>query len=164
MRPAKPANAFLAFVLTGGIAALVNVLTRYALSFAMAYEAAVALAYLAGMTTAFVLARRYVFAGSGRSWLAEYGRFATVNIAAFIQVWGLSMLLARALFPALGLEWHAEDLAHLIGVVSPVVTSFYLHKHFSFGQRRQGQDGAAVVELRGIEPLTSSLRTRRSPN
>ena len=39
---------------TGGLAALVNLLSRYVLSSVMWYEAAVAIAYLIGMTTAFL--------------------------------------------------------------------------------------------------------------
>jgi putative flippase GtrA len=120
------------FVLTGGIAALVNLVTRYAISFVLVYEVAVAVAYLIGMTTAFLLSRHFVFKASGRSWAEEYGRFAIVNAFAFAQVWLVSIGLARFVFPAIGFDWHAEDVAHLIGVASPIVTSYYAHKNFSF--------------------------------
>jgi len=120
------------FAITGGLAALVNLVSRYALSFVTTYEMAVALAYLVGMTTAFILARRFVFRASGRSWTEEYVRFGAVNIVAFVQVWIVSIGLVRLVFPGIGFHWHAEDVAHLVGVASPIVTSYYAHKHFSF--------------------------------
>ena len=132
----RPSAAFAQFVITGGIAAAVNVGSRYLLSYAMPYAAAVAVAYLIGMTTAFVLARQFVFGASGRSWMIEYGRFALVNVAAFVQVWVISVGLAEVVFPMLRFTWHAEDVAHVIGVASPVVSSYWLHKHFSFRGRR----------------------------
>ncbi|GAC1339352.1 MAG: hypothetical protein NVSMB18_07400 [Acetobacteraceae bacterium] len=134
---APEATRFASFIVTGGIAAGVNVLSRYVLSLAIPYEIAVAIAYLFGMTTAFLLARRFVFADSGRPWWSEYGRFALVNVASFIQVWLVSVLLARVLFPNIGFEWHAEDVAHVIGVASPIVLSYYLHKHFSFKSKQR---------------------------
>jgi putative flippase GtrA len=120
------------FAITGGIAALVNLVSRYAISLVTVYEVAVMLAYLVGMTTAFLLARRFVFEASGRSWIEEYGRFAAVNVVAFIQVWLVSVGLVRLVFPAIGFDWHAEEVGHLIGVASPIITSYYAHKNFSF--------------------------------
>ena len=130
--PRDEMRRFAGFVLTGGVAALVNLATRYAMSFVLVYEIAVAVAYLIGMTTAFLLSRHFVFKASGRSWLEEYGRFALVNAFAFAQVWLVSVGLARIVFPAIEFGWHAQDVAHFIGVASPIVTSYYGHKNFSF--------------------------------
>ena len=122
---------FLTFVATGGIAAGVNVLARIGFERVMSYEAAVVPAYLVGMATAFVLARLLVFEASGTVG-GQAARFAMVNALAFAQVWVVSVGLARLLLPALGFGWHAELVAHLVGVASPVVSSYFLHKHFSF--------------------------------
>ena len=62
----------------------------------------------------------------------EYGRFALVNAAALVQVLAVSVLLAGVVFPAIGLVWNAELIAHAIGVVSPVLVSYQGHKRFSF--------------------------------
>ena len=126
------ARRFLAFLLTGGVAAAVNVLSRIVFGSAVPYEVAGALAYLVGMTTAFFLARMFVFAGSGRSLHVEYGRFALVNVAALVQVLAVSVLLDKVAFPAVGLAWHAELIAHVVGVLSPVLVSYQGHKRFSF--------------------------------
>ncbi|MDB5490014.1 MAG: hypothetical protein JWQ58_3729 [Reyranella sp.] len=126
---------FLKFLITGGIAALVNLLSRYALNFAMSFEAAVVVAYLLGMTTAYLLARRFVFDASGRSVASEVRRFVLVNIVALGFVWVISVGLARIVFPAIGMTWHANDIAHLIGVLAPAVTSYIGHRFYTFARK-----------------------------
>jgi putative flippase GtrA len=86
------------------------------------------------MLTAFLLARMFVFQGAGGSVHGQFARFALINAAALAQVLLVSLLLARAVFPAIGFVWQAEMVAHVIGVISPVVTSYVLHKRFSFGE------------------------------
>jgi putative flippase GtrA len=125
---------FAIFVMTGGFAAFVNIMARWLLSKALFYELAVAMAYLIGMTTAFLLARAFVFTAGGRHWTKEFGRFALVNAFSLLIVLGVSTSLARLLFPAIGFDRHGEDVAHIIGVASPILLSFYAHKHFSFGK------------------------------
>ena len=44
----------------------------------------------------------------------------------------VSVLLARWGLPAVGLVDNAEALAHLIGVLVPVVTSYFGHKFLTF--------------------------------
>ena len=126
---------FVLFVAAGGTAAVVNILSRVALNWAMPYEAAIVVAYLCGMTTAYLLNKYFVFEASGRAVASEYTRFALVNLAAVVQVWIVSVGLARLVFPAVGFAWHAETVAHVIGVVVPVFTSYLGHKHFSFAAK-----------------------------
>ena len=128
-------NRFVLFVVAGGTAALVNILSRIALNWVMPYEIAIIVAYLCGMTTAYLLNRHFVFAASGRGVASEYTRFALVNLAAVAQVWIVSVALARLAFPAIGFTWHAETVAHVIGVAIPVFTSYLGHKHFSFAAK-----------------------------
>lgn len=132
---------FLTFVVAGGLAALVNVVSRVLLSHVVSYEVSIALAYLVGMTTAFLLTKLFVFEQSGRAVSSEYVRFALVNVVALAQVWTVSMVLARLAFPFIGFTWHADTIAHAIGVVSPVVTSYYGHKRFSFGRNETANAG-----------------------
>ena len=126
------ARRFVAFLLTGGLAAGINVGSRLLFGLVMPYEAAVIVAYLVGMTAAFFLARMFVFASSGRSLHVEYGRFALVNVASLIQVLAVSIGLAKLVFPALHMTWNAELIAHVVGVLSPVLVSYQGHKRFSF--------------------------------
>jgi putative flippase GtrA len=125
---------FVRFLLTGGFAAGVNVLSRFLFSMAMDFRWAVIVAYLCGMATAWILSRLFVFGASGRSRWAEFARFGVVNIFAAAQVWLVSVGLAEYAFPAVDFTWRPHDVAHLIGVVIPVFTSYLGHKHFSFSR------------------------------
>ena len=128
-------SEFLKFLVTGGLAALANLASRYALNLLMPFEAAVVVAYLIGMTMAYVLARLFVFRVSGRAIASEFRRFAIVNVVALAIVWLVSVGLARLLFPAVGFTWHVDDVAHLIGVLSTAVTSYFGHRLYTFAQR-----------------------------
>jgi len=129
-------SPFLRFVLCGGISALFNILARVGFSQIMIYEAAVVLAYLVGMTIAYLLMKLFVFQPSQRSVSAEYTRFGIINLISLLQVYAVSVGCVRWLFPALGFTWHAETVAHVIGVASPIVTSYVGHKYFTFDRKR----------------------------
>ncbi len=126
------ARRIASFAITGGIAAICNLGARFLLSRVMRYELAVLFAYLVGMVVAFVLARSFVFEKSGSGWHGQLARFAIVNVFGFAQVWLISIGLVRLVFPWMAFHWHPEDVAHLIGVASPILVSYYAHKHFSF--------------------------------
>lgn len=126
---------FLRFLVTGAIAAIVNLASRYALNKVMSFEVSVVVAYLVGMATAYSLARLFVFQASGRSVASEFRRFALVNVVAMAIVWLVSVGLARLLFPAIGFTWHADDVSHLIGVMAPVVASYFGHRLYTFARR-----------------------------
>lgn len=135
MAKALLSSEFLKFLLTGGVAAFVNLAARWLLNLMMSYEIAVVVAYLIGMITAYTFSKLFVFEASGRTVQDEFARFALVNLAALVQVWLVSVGLARLAFPALGFDWYAEDIAHLIGVAVPAVTSYFGHRHFSFSHK-----------------------------
>lgn len=126
-------SEFFRFVLAGGIAAAVNIISRWLLSSLMPFEAAVVVAYLVGMITAFSLTRQFVFKKSERHVRSEVMRFMLVNLVALLQVWIISVGLAGWIFPKIGLVWQAELIAHIVGVLSPVVASYFGHKYFTFG-------------------------------
>jgi putative flippase GtrA len=123
---------FLRFLLTGGFAAATNLAARGLLNLLISFEVAVVLAYLIGMVTAYILARIFVFKSSGRSVASEFKRFAVVNFFALALVWSISVLLARVVFPFAGFTWHAEDVAHLAGVLAPAIVSYFGHRAYTF--------------------------------
>ncbi|MBD9449817.1 GtrA family protein [Rhizobium sp. RHZ01] len=128
-------SPFLRFVISGGVAAAVNILARIGLSEITSYSIAIVIAYLFGMTTAYLLMKFFVFEDSGKSIANEYLRFGLVNVVALLQVWLVSMALVRWLFPAIDFNWYGETLAHIIGVSSPVATSYVAHKYFTFSSQ-----------------------------
>ncbi len=126
-------RAFVLFALVGGFAAVVNVVARILFSRVVDYKLAVVLAFPIALSVAFLLNREFVFKQAQRKSVAgQYLRFGLVNVVALVQVWLVSVGLAFYVFPWLGFTWHAETVAHAFGVASPVVTSYFAHKHFSF--------------------------------
>ena len=123
---------FLRFLVAGGIAAIANILSRIAFSTVMGLEAAVVLAYCVGMLVAFILMRSQVFPPSNAPLRLQVAKFVGVNLAAVLQTLVITLILARWALPALGMRRGVEELAHIVGVCVPVVTSYFGHKHFSF--------------------------------
>lgn len=134
---------FLLFAAIGAFAAAVNVGARVLFSRWTGYEAAIALAFPVALVTAFVLNRLFVFRPEGGDWRGQLFRFLLVNLAALAQVFLVSLLLARILFPAIGMTLQPELVAHAIGVASPILTSYWAHRHFTFAPRR---DPLALLE------------------
>ena len=131
---------FVLFAIVGGVAAAVNILARVLFNVAVPFEAAIILAFPVALTVAFVLNRHLVFSAGNGDVAIQYWRFFLVNLVALAMVWTVSVLLVRILFPAVGFIWHAELIGHTLGVLSPIIGSYYGHKYFSF-QGPQGVHG-----------------------
>lgn len=123
---------FLAFLITGGFAAVVNFTSRILYNLWVDFSVAVILAYITGMITAFILAKVFVFKQSQQSIHKAVAFFILVNIFAVLQTWLISMFLAYYLLPKLGVILFKAEIAHAIGVVAPVFTSYLGHKYWSF--------------------------------
>ena len=123
---------FLFFVISGGIAAIINIITRVILSKIFTFEIAVILAYFVGMLTAFILTKKFVFIKSRKRITKSFAAFALVNLFALIQTWVVSIVLRYLLFPAIGIILYKDLIAHSIGVMIPVFSSYFGHKYISF--------------------------------
>ena len=123
---------FFRFLVVGGIAASVNFIARIALSRWLGYTAAIVLAYLCGLVTAFLLNRRYVFRGATNRLPRQMFWFVVVNLVAITQTLVVSLLMLHFVLPWIGVSWHAEELAHVVGIVTPIFTSYVGHKRLSF--------------------------------
>ena len=125
---------FSRFLLVGALAALVNFLSRIELNRFMSYRWAVVFAYVIGMFMAYVLSRFLVFAKTNRHPLAEITWFIFVNLIAVAQVWLISVGLAEYIFPAVQYHFYSHEVAHLIGLGIPVISSYFGHKYFTFSK------------------------------
>lgn len=123
---------FVRFLFAGGIAAAANFGSRFVFSQWLHYSVAIVLAYLVGMTVAFVLMRRHVFAAGQGKLAPQVVKFVAVNLLAVLQTLLISLVLARWLLPAWGVQTHNEAIAHLVGVVVPVFTSYFGHRLLTF--------------------------------
>lgn len=123
---------FVRFLAAGGFAAACNYGSRFVFSLWFGYEIAIVLAYLVGMTVAFLLMRAYVFDARNRALGPQVVKFAAVNLLAVLQTLVISVVLVRWVLPALGVVRNGEALAHLVGVMVPVVTSYVGHRLATF--------------------------------
>lgn len=128
---------FVVFIVTGGVAALVNFLSRILFNQWLSFSSSVILAYLCGMVTAYVLAKVFVFTESEQKLGQSILYFCLVNAVAVLQTWLLSMLFAYYLLPFLGVTRFVHEIAHIVGIIFPVFTSYYGHKRFSFKESKQ---------------------------
>jgi putative flippase GtrA len=123
---------FLVFLLTGGTAAAINFGSRIIYNQYMDFSSAVIFAYITGMIVAFVLAKLFVFKDSQQSVHRSAVFFVLVNLVAALQTWAISMGLAYYLLPSLGITLFVREIAHAVGVIVPVFTSYIGHKRWSF--------------------------------
>jgi putative flippase GtrA len=123
---------FIAFLITGGIAAVANFGSRIIYNGWVSFSTSIILAYITGMITAFILARIFVFTESGRTLKSSAFYFVLVNIVAVAQTWIMSIALADYLLPAMSIENYVREIAHAVGVVVPGFTSFFGHKYLTF--------------------------------
>lgn len=123
---------FMFFLLTGGMAALVNFFSRILYNNWFSYSFSIVIAYVTGMITAFILAKLFVFKKSQQSLHKSIAFFILVNFVAVIQTWLISLGLAYYVLPKLNVLFHPKEIAHAVGVIVPVFTSYIGHKHYSF--------------------------------
>lgn len=123
---------FLYFLISGGLAAGLNIFSRIMFSNFFSYEVAIILAYLVGMTSGFVLMRYFVFDGKRDAVSGQAIRFIFVNILAIAQTFIVSIFLKDLIIKFYPIYALAELIAHTIGVLVPVITSFFAHKWYTF--------------------------------
>ncbi|MGA0588047.1 GtrA family protein [Dyella sp. KRB-257] len=125
---------FIKFLVTGGVAAIANFGSRIVLSYWLPYIPSIIIAFCIGLISAFVLNRTFVFVNAANTLRNQAWWFTIVNLAALVQTLAISVILAKYALPALGMGTHAETIAHGVGVLVPVMTSYLGHKHLSFRQ------------------------------
>ncbi|KTD14145.1 GtrA-like protein [Legionella gratiana] len=123
---------FILFLFTGGIAAAINFSSRIVYSFWFNFSLSIFLAYITGMISAFILAKIIVFRRGTQSTHRSVMWFTLVNFIGIVQTWIISLGLVHYLLPLFGIERFIQEIAHAIGLVVPVFTSYIGHKRLSF--------------------------------
>lgn len=123
---------FSLFLLVSGVAAVANVGSRTVFSLWLPYVPSIMLAFCIGLSCAFVLNRLFVFRDAQNPAHRQAFWFTIVNLAAVSQTIVVSLVLVDIVFPHIRFHWHAEMVAHALGVAVPVVSSFLGHKHLTF--------------------------------
>jgi putative flippase GtrA len=120
------------FLFTGGLAALVNFLSRIIFNLWFDFSVSVYLAYITGMVTAFFLKKQFVFAKGRQPILHSIGFFILVNLVAFLQTLAVTMAFLHYVLPYFGIVKMAHEISHAVGILAPVITSYIGHKKLSF--------------------------------
>ncbi len=124
---------FIGFLVVSSIAAGVNFLSRILLNYEFSYTLSIILAFVFGVTTAFILNKVIVFKPSEAKTIKRFILFLIVNLFALLITISVSLGLNNYILPLIGWDWYRAEIAHFIGIASPVVISYYLHKRFTFG-------------------------------
>jgi putative flippase GtrA len=125
-------HSFTKFIFAGGFAALVNFFSRIVLSNYLNYISAIIVAYIIGMITAYAICRLWVFQAKENSSLQQIAYFTLVNIFAILQTLFVSLFFAHYIFINIMDMELRETLAHFIGIIVPVFTSYLGHKYVTF--------------------------------
>lgn len=123
---------FFVFLITGGVAAVVNFGSRILYNQFMGFSPAVVAAFITGMTMAFVLAKIFVFKHSTKPLYRSAFFFLLINLFALLQTWIISVVLVFYILPACGIVFFTKEIAHATGILVPAFTSYLGHKHISF--------------------------------
>lgn len=123
---------FLLFLTCGGIAAVVNFISRIILNVWLNFSISVVIAYVLGMIVAFTLNKRLVFTAAAQAMGKSVFYFSLVNAIGLTQTWFISMGLNYYVFPYFGYEYYSRELAHGVGIMVPAFSSYIGHKYLSF--------------------------------
>ena len=123
---------FIKFLLCGGLAASLNWASRFLFSLWMPFEYAVVAAFFVGLSSGYILMRLYVFETKQASAVLQVSKYVAVNMLALVQTLLISVLLLHWVLPGMGIIDYADATAHLVGVLVPVVTSYFGHKLITF--------------------------------
>jgi putative flippase GtrA len=123
---------FVRFLFAGGLAALVNFLSRIIFNLWFDFSVSVYLAYITGMVTAFFLKKQFVFAKGRQPLSHSIGFFILVNLVAFLQTLAVTMAFFHYVLPYFGIVKMTHEISHAGGILAPVITSYIGHKRWSF--------------------------------
>jgi len=123
---------FFLFLLCGGAAVGLNWASRFLFSIWIPFPWAVTAAFCVGLVSGFVLMRLFVFAERGGALRSQMTKFLLVNLFALAQTLLVSLVVAKWLTPFTGTADSAEAVAHLAGLLVPVVTSYFGHRLLTF--------------------------------
>ena len=89
----KYSKQFLLFILAGGFAAFINIISRVILSLFLGFKISILIAYLFGMIVAFLLTKNFVFSTQQLNNTKAFLSFSLVNLFAVMQTYLISLYL-----------------------------------------------------------------------
>ena len=120
------------YLLSGGLAALVNIGSRVILNIWLSYEISILIAFCFGVTVAFLLMRNTFNVNKDGNLFLQIIKFFFVNLLSITQTFLVSLFFYYYFFPLIGIVQDTKNLSHFIGVLFPVFISYFLHKNLTF--------------------------------
>jgi putative flippase GtrA len=120
------------FLLIGAIASALNWGSRFVFSHYFSFQVAVVLAFVVGLLSGFILMRLFVFKRSQNTVKSQVIGYFFVNMLALAQTLIISILMINLLSRFLDETTLTEAIAHALGIIVPVFTSYLGHKNFTF--------------------------------
>ena len=123
---------FAVFFIISIFAAAVNFFTRIIVNKWTDFSNAVLVAYLVAMFFAFFMGKKIVFKNSTQPLTRSVLFFTLINLLGIIQAWAVSTFLYKYLTNLGLVELYRAEISHIIGIATPVFSSFLGHKFISF--------------------------------
>jgi putative flippase GtrA len=123
---------FTYFLLSGGIASLINWSSRFLFSQYFNFKISVIFAFLIGLLSGFILMRLFVFKSTKNPMKLQVIRYLIINFLALVQTVLVSVLFLNLMAGVLESKDTSEAIAHALGIAVPVFTSYLGHKYFTF--------------------------------
>ena len=123
-------NQIIKFLFFGLLAALVNFFARWVFNFYFPFQISIIFGHMTGMIIAFITFKNLVFQ-SQSYWKKEINKFIFVNLVSFLHIFIFSNLLYYFFIMSFD-QATSENYSHGIAVASSALTSFILHKFFTF--------------------------------
>jgi protoporphyrinogen oxidase/putative flippase GtrA len=124
----KLSEQLVSYIMTGGIATVVDVLMFAGLTRVGVWDvAALCISYFLGLSVNFWLSRRFVFGVYWSNWRIQYAVFAGVALNSFLANLGLMQVLTN------DFQWNSTA-ARILSAGCVALLSFTGHKLYSFGQ------------------------------
>ncbi len=84
------------------------------------------------MVLAYYLAKRFVFKKNKKSIFSSFALFSFINLLAVSQTLLISLISREYLLEKMNNLQYINFISHILGVATPVFTSYLGHKYLSF--------------------------------
>lgn len=123
---------FTLFLISGGIAAISNILSRIIFNFFLPFSVSVVMAYLVGMIVAYYLMKNRVFRYKKYD-VRSVLYFILINLFALLQTYIVSVggVIVCNKY-GITLYGYYRLVCHIAGVLVPVFSSYIGHKYLTF--------------------------------
>jgi putative flippase GtrA len=118
---------FVRYLLANGMTVLVSAIIRNGLSYVAPYLVTVVAAYCLSIVFGYHFLRLLsVFPETGRSMFSDIMRIWPVTVFSLLALTAISSLFRLYILPSIGLTWHVDDVAYLIGLASTPLPNYLL--------------------------------------